>query len=324
MSRMKSPLANVARTLILIFLVHCSPKHSDPLPLDLSRSDPADTTRKSSVCFPGEKSQPTCFDQMARMPLPIQMELYQYPDPETDPDFPKSFDPSQYRAPDRLLDLRLISGRQPLSEHFKRAELMAEGPTRGYFGVFSPAVLAMIDSMRAKIGKPLTITGGFRSPGRNAQLEKSAKFSRHTYGDGIDFRVPGISYSNLEKMCKEFGADFALVYTDHIHCDWRNTPLDSAFFPTPIHPPTQVSQKLILQSIKSSARIVRDGPTLSISMFSEDPESEPYVEWTLIASDGTQTMIVSPTISVPDEVGNYIVQAYVGLQFHLEEVIQVP
>lgn len=315
------------RTLLLalsVFIIQCSASHDSPQTLDQSQHDQRENGRASSACFPGNKSQGLCLDQLVATPLPMQTDLYQYPNPLTDPEFPKDFNTNQYISPDRFLDLRQISANLALSEHFDRGELMLDGAARGYFGIFNPRVLEQLERLRAKIGKPLIITGGFRSPGRNAQLEKAAKFSRHTYGDGIDFRVNGMSYQQLRDICYEFNAGFALAYTDHVHCDWRKTPLDSAYFPTPSAPISQTSEKMILQAVQGTARIHREGATLSIAMFSDDPESDPYVEWTVLTPGGARLTSTNPNFILPDEKGLYLVQAYVGLQFHLESQVVVP
>jgi hypothetical protein len=46
----------------------------------------------------------------------------------------------------------------------------------------------------------------------------------------MDMHSDTVSLSELAELCEDFGAGFTKLYDSHVHCDWRDDPLDSAFF----------------------------------------------------------------------------------------------
>jgi len=169
----------------------------------------------------------------------------------------------QYRAPSRFIDLLNTSNPSNVSANFKATEYMSA--SKGRYGILSPLVAANIQSIRQRLGKAVTITSGFRSPSYNAKIDGSATWSRHQYGDGIDFKVAGLKPSQLKKYCTDLGASYTQLYVGHIHCDWRLKPLPQEFYPT-----TTVAQKAELeQNAAVLQREIHDHFRQNIEIFVE-------------------------------------------------------
>ncbi|HIA03755.1 MAG TPA: hypothetical protein EYN66_17925, partial [Myxococcales bacterium] len=99
------------------------------------------------------------------------------------------------------------------------------------YEVFSPQALVRIQKVRDSLGTPLYVNSGFRSPGYNASIDSAAKYSRHQYGDAVDVSTKGAtSLTQIIDACKAQGAYFTKLYDSHVHCDWRELPLDAAIW----------------------------------------------------------------------------------------------
>jgi hypothetical protein len=289
-------------------------------------------TRPRQICFPGSGNAKSCWDLIFRASLPEQKNLYGYPDPYTDPSFPGSFSKAQYIPPDRLLDLRRLPGRTRLAENFERLELMPDGGTRGFYGVFSPAALRRIQTMRSQTGRALTVTSGYRSPGYNSRLDGSARWSRHTYGDAIDFRISGLGLKAAAEKCREVGASFTQLYTSHVHCDWRNLPLDGAAFPAAPQeefPPAALETKVnpaglgrIVPRLEAAAA---ESPTLVLSteVLQED-EGELLHEWEVLTPSGELLTGESRDFPIPRVPGTYRIRVTVGGSLNFERHLTIP
>ena len=183
-------------------------------------SDTGSVTEESvvEVCYPGESSDYTaCFPLV---PATDSMGLdYAYPDLfEGNP---------QYSAPTAYLDLRVSDHEHSLSPNFVFSEFMSEA--KGPFGFFQVHVVESLQAIREASGGPIFINSGYRNVSYNESVG-GATWSRHLYGDAVDMYSGVLSLSELEDVCEDLGADFTLLYETHVHCDWRDHPLDSSFF----------------------------------------------------------------------------------------------
>ncbi len=168
-----------------------------------------------------------CFQLISFEEL-LSPEDYEYKDPFQHESFPQGFNKNQYVAPKNLIELKTNEQNFMLAHFFEMQELM---PLRqGGYGLFSKKVLERLDLMRKDLEAPILIHSAFRSPAYNASLSGSASWSRHQYGDAIDFHVPDVEFSQLKTLCETYGASFVQLYNSHVHCDWRNTPLDDEFY----------------------------------------------------------------------------------------------
>lgn len=76
-----------------------------------------------------------------------------------------------------------------LTPHFSRAEFRCRD---GSEHAIDCRLLAMLEGLRAVIGRPITITSGYRSPDYNRQVG-GASNSMHLRGMAADFKVAGLS-----------------------------------------------------------------------------------------------------------------------------------
>ena len=140
--------------------------------------------------------------------------------------YPESGGDPQYQAPFAFLNLDEIEPTTRLSRNFTLEELAQAW--KGKWAVVQPASVTHLQQIRDRVGW-VSISSGYRNPQYNERIGGAA-YSRHLYGDGFDL----ITEANMEETadaCWEAGADYVAMYNDgHVHCDWRNDPLDPAFF----------------------------------------------------------------------------------------------
>ena len=172
----------------------------------------------ATVCYPGPTE-----DYTACFPIVSSDEAtgpdYAYPDP-----FEGN---AQYRAPSGYVDLRVSDHETELSPNFVFSEFMSEA--KGPFGVFQVHVVESLQALREASGGPLYINSGYRNVTYNEGVG-GATWSRHIYGDAVDMYSNTLSLTELASACVDLGADFTKEYATHVHCDWRDHELDTAFF----------------------------------------------------------------------------------------------
>jgi hypothetical protein len=127
----------------------------------------------------------------------------------------------------RFADLSAVDGSLPIAANFLLDEVMQE--YKGRYGVFQAHVVEKLQAIRDQIGAPLHVNSGYRSPGYNATID-GATLSRHMYGDAADMWSDGISLTGLSNICSSLGAGYIGMYSSFVHCDWRTTALDPAFY----------------------------------------------------------------------------------------------
>lgn len=184
---------------------------------DIPDPEPTD----SEVCYPGPDG-----DYSVCLPLVAWDSAwgddYAYPEP---------LDGSaQYLAPAYFVDLA-SPGADPslaIAENFVLDEVMQEW--KGRLGLFQVHVVEKMQLVRDAIGGPLTVNSGYRNVTYNAGVG-GATWSRHQYGDAIDIASSAASLESLGALCEDLGAGYIGWYTSHVHCDWRDDPLDEGFFP---------------------------------------------------------------------------------------------
>lgn len=170
------------------------------------------------VCYPGPDADYTaCFglvdhtDEMGAS--------YDYPEPyEGNP---------QYNQPLRFIDLSLADHSAGVSANFAFGELMHE--EKGQFGLYQVHAVESLQALREATGGPLFANSGYRNVTYNEGVG-GAEFSRHMYGDALDMYSDTVSLAELMTLCEDLGAGFTKLYSSHVHCDWRDDPLDSVFF----------------------------------------------------------------------------------------------
>ena len=172
----------------------------------------------AEVCYPGVNA-----DYSACFPLVDRVEemgdAYEYPEPYEGSE--------QYLAPTRFVDLNPTDHTVPLSGNFALGEFMHKN--KGQFGLYQVHAVENLQAIREASGGPLYAHSGYRNVTYNEGVG-GAEWSRHIYGDAMDMHSDTVSLSELAELCEDFGAGFTKLYDSHVHCDWRDDPLDSAFF----------------------------------------------------------------------------------------------
>ncbi len=231
-------------------------------------------------------------------------------DPDWGPDYayPEPLD-AQYTAPLAFLDLE-GSARDPnlsLAPTFVLSEFASA--RKGRFAIVQPHLVAHLQAVRDTVGGPILVNSGYRSPGYNAAIDGAAEWSRHQYGDAVDIRSDDASLEALADTCEAEGASYVAVYTSHVHCDWRDDPLDPAFFPDSA--PTGTSET------PAAAALYRTGGGLQIEVLSGLEEGTPLVRWQAW-SDAGERLATATGLSWAPPPQSHRVVATVGRQVTLQ------
>ena len=206
---------------------------------------------------------------------------------------------SQYSAPVRYIDLLSADETLPLAPNFVLSELMSVD--KGRFGFFSPLVLETLQYIREDLGGPLVVSSAYRNVSYNAGVGGVAH-SRHQYGDAVDLQTQMTDLTSLAELCELYVASFVSVYESHVHCDWRNDPLEPAFFDTSLGLSSVIPPQIIWS---------QDGWTTRGGPFDED---QPMREWAAYNAQGNLLVNeVTRYFSAPDDsqlltvvIGNHV------------------
>jgi len=268
------------------------------------------------VCYPQ-----TCFPTtpMAQIKDPN----YIYPRP---PDWLSFAINRQYTSPSAILDLTVIDPSTPLSASFQVQDFMAN--RKGPYGLYSPLVVERMQTLVNELKKPVRITSGYRSPGYNRKVKDAAKWSRHTYGDAVDFSVAETRIADLTAYCKKYGADFTLTYPKHIHCDWRKSKLEPAFFGSqPLHLEDTFLQSLPSQPPEEAVWNVTETSgqrqvAVHLMLDLDEEEGTPTHQWTVRLPSGRVLTSSDTLLSLPKQPGTYDIQVLVGGSIQLTKIFK--
>ena len=111
-------------------------------------------------------------------------------------------------------------GNVKLARHFKVKEFACRNGSQVVF--IDDYLVSILDILRHKIGKPVIITSGYRTPEWNAKCN-GAKYSYHMRGMAADIRVDGMSAKELANKLNEIVPDGCgiIVYNTSVHFDVR-------------------------------------------------------------------------------------------------------
>lgn len=195
-----------------------------------------------------------------------------------DYDYPPPLDGSdQYAAPTHYLDLAALAPAFEVAPNFVADEFLSA--EKGRYGVLQAHLVERLQDLRDDLGAPLIVTSGYRNPAWNAGVG-GVEFSRHQYGDAADLDATGLSVEELGDRCDAHGASYVGLYEDgHTHCDWRDDPLDSAFYGNSRHA-RPVSRAAM------SARLMVDAAGVWSAPAEGFDEGEPLRRWTAVDADG--------------------------------------
>ena len=271
-----------------------------------------------SVCYPTSQSQETCLEKQTSQKVVEQDSNYIYEDPEVDPRFPSSFDPHFYTPPHSFIQLDPSSQEKSMSKHFAIKELMSL--RKGKYALYSSKALDLIQTMRSSAASPFIINSAYRSPGYNKGVG-GATWSRHMYGDAIDFYSPDVSLDDLKRHCEAHNAHFIQLYKTHIHCDWRFLDRDTDFFDPELDRPLRLSA---FQVWAESSIISLDLSLRAFKAHVSHPEpqdgEELLYEWRVTVPDGSELEFESPHIRFePRGPGLYRIEVVLGGYIFVEK-----
>jgi hypothetical protein len=279
-----------------------------------------------SACYMGD-SQNLCTELKV-----IDAAKEGYKNPYTDPSFMQNGNKNQYRMPILAVNMEKTSEDFKIAPNFKLGEFMSLH--KASFGIFSPAVVVILQKMRDMISGSIAINSGFRPPKWNANVDGSAKWSRHQYGDGVDIVSNKASLDDLITICRSLGATYIDKYPAHVHCDWRNLELNPEFFGASkkmISKNVEEEKFFIQQDLEDSSQIQVSGELetgnivllTSTIKYNEDTE-DLYKKWIIIAPNGDQTILEQPEVSLSLRMkGTYQIIHDIGIHVHLRKTLFV-
>ncbi len=295
------------------------PIESDPPSEDPS---PPPTPVKPVVCYPGVNHDFNLCFELNEVNDPEGN--YEYPEPVASNGFPANFLKAQYRSPLYYIDLNLVDSSLALSSHFLLAEFMS--PQKGRYAIYSPKVVEYLQSMRNHFSSPLIITSAYRSPGYNSSITGSAKWSRHTYGDAVDFYVKNAELNEIRKECENNNSGFALQYKTHVHCDWRQLAVEEEFF-GPMPSPTLISTASYRSySEKIKLVIEQKNKKIYFSLVDlplEDDPADLIYDWSITLPTGQLIVSDKSKVKIKYQKGEHKVSVLVGGTLKKHFVVQL-
>ena len=115
---------------------------------------------------------------------------------------------------------RAKDGLTALSPHFKVREFACSDGTDTVF--VSPALVEVLEKVRAHFGKPVTINSGYRTEAKNKAVGGAA-YSQHKYGLAADIHIDGVTpkqiSSYVETLLPNTGG--IGIYKTFTHIDVR-------------------------------------------------------------------------------------------------------
>lgn len=111
---------------------------------------------------------------------------------------------------------------EQLARHFKVKEFACKDGSQVVF--IDEYLYAILDILRQKLGKPVIITSGYRTPEWNKKCG-GAKYSYHMRGMAADIRVNGITPKEIAKELNEIVPNDCgiIVYKGWVHFDVRTS-----------------------------------------------------------------------------------------------------
>lgn len=111
-----------------------------------------------------------------------------------------------------------------VSENFSLHEFQCTGAGQIHDHVMlDEKLLELLQKLRTRINKPITINSGYRCPSRNAAVAGSPT-SQHLYGKAADIAVPGMSPNAVAAAAEQVGFTGIGTYNTFTHVDVRPAP----------------------------------------------------------------------------------------------------
>jgi hypothetical protein len=105
-----------------------------------------------------------------------------------------------------------------LSTHFSSSEFACKDGTRG---TIDPALIDMLEVVRTRFDRPLTIVSGYRTAAWNKKVGGATR-SFHTKGMAADFKIPGVPPAEIYSFCDtRWPISGVGLYRSWVHLDCR-------------------------------------------------------------------------------------------------------
>lgn len=110
---------------------------------------------------------------------------------------------------------------EKVGQHFKVKEFACQDGSQVVF--IDDYLCTILDILRNKLGKPIIVTSGYRTPWWNAKCG-GAKYSYHMRGMAADIKVNGMKAKELAKKLDEIVPNGCgiIVYNTWVHFDVRD------------------------------------------------------------------------------------------------------
>ena len=111
-------------------------------------------------------------------------------------------------------------GNVQLARHFKVKEFACKDGSQVVF--IDEYLYTILDILREKLGKPVIINSGYRTPTRNKEVG-GAKYSYHMRGMAADIRVNGMTGKEIANKLDKIIPDECgiIVHSTWVHIDTR-------------------------------------------------------------------------------------------------------
>jgi hypothetical protein len=143
--------------------------------------------------------------ELREVPFPSGQTLHVVPGPVGPGE--EHFDPSGAGLP--LLDISGPNRSTPLSTNFTAGELARSGGRRFDTARIDPSLVALLQAIRNHVGRPVTVTSGYRSYAYNVELYrrrgKQPTASQHSSGRAADITIPGMSGLQVVRVAIDVG-----------------------------------------------------------------------------------------------------------------------
>jgi|21_taG_2_1085346.scaffolds.fasta_scaffold37880_2 uncharacterized protein YcbK (DUF882 family) len=112
------------------------------------------------------------------------------------------------------------------SKHFSHNELKCKETGENEI---DPRALSMLEELRVKWGKPMTLNSAYRSPNHSVE-KKKAKAGTHAQGIAFDIRTVPNEQPELIKLAMEVGFKGFGFHKSFLHVDARKQDHISAWY----------------------------------------------------------------------------------------------
>lgn len=111
---------------------------------------------------------------------------------------------------------------EKVGQYFKVKEFACKDGSQVVF--IDSYLVSILDILRNQVGKPVIINSGYRTPGRNKEVN-GAKYSYHMRGMAADIRINGMSAKEIaNKLNKIIPNECGIiVYKNWVHIDTRTS-----------------------------------------------------------------------------------------------------